>query len=189
MKIYTKTGDDGSTGLFGGSRVPKFHLRVEAYGTTDELNSNIGLVRDQDISTDTKKELLKIQYDLFTIGSMLATPQENSDTKKIRNKIPEIEQNDIELLEQAIDKMQAKLPKMTHFTIPGGHRIVSYCHIARCVCRRNERLVVHLADISMIEPVIPIYLNRLSDYLFTLARKLTYDLKVEEIKWIPTKKK
>ncbi|MCK5816236.1 MAG: cob(I)yrinic acid a,c-diamide adenosyltransferase [Flavobacteriaceae bacterium] len=189
MKIYTKTGDDGSTGLYGGTRVQKFDLRIEAYGTTDELNSYVGLIRDQEINTDFKNDLAKIQNELFTLGAMLATPQEKETLKsgKERLKIPKIDKNSIVFLEKTIDSMGVDLPPMTHFVLPGGHTTVSYCHIARCVCRRAERLCVRLSQESTINPNILMYLNRLSDYLFVLARKLTYALKAEEIQWIPSK--
>ena len=191
MKIYTKTGDDGTTGLFGGTRVPKYDLRIEAYGTVDELNSYIGLVKDQNSNSELKNELIQVQNDLFTLGAMLATPQEKEQLKngKDRLNIPKIDNYSPTFLENAIDLMNQELPVMTNFVLPGGHTTVSYCHIARCVCRRAERLSVQLNQESKINPSILIYLNRLSDYLFVLARKLTYELNVEEIPWIPTKKK
>lgn len=187
MKIYTKTGDKGTTSLFGGTRVPKYHLRIEAYGTVDELNSYIGLIRDQKIDEHTSSILLKIQHELFILGSMLATPPEKKVLKngKERLNIDKINQHSIELLENEIDTMNEQLPDMTHFILPGGHTTVSYCHIARCICRRAERISTHLGDESTIEPEILIYLNRLSDYLFVLARKLTKDNQAQEIKWIP----
>lgn len=189
MKIYTKTGDKGTTGLFGGSRVPKYHLRIESYGTVDELNSHIGLIRDQEIDSLTKESLTKIQNELFTLGAMLATPPEKEVLKsgKERLNIPKINDASISFLENEIDNMNAVLPQMTHFILPGGHTTVSFCHIARCVCRRAERLVVALNDEEDIDNSILMYLNRLSDYLFVLARKLTQDLKAEEVKWIPQK--
>ena len=189
MKIYTKTGDNGTTALFGGSRVKKYNLRIESYGTVDELNSYIGLIKDQDISTDSKDALLKIQNELFTLGAMLATPPEKETLKsgKERLNIPKIDEDSILFLENEIDKMDAVLPQMTHFILPGGHQAVSFCHVARCVCRRAERLSVELNDNEPINEDILKYLNRLSDYLFVLARKLSLDLQVAEIKWIPTK--
>ena len=191
MKIYTKTGDTGKTSLFGGTRVPKYHIRIEAYGTVDELNSYIGLIGDQKIDPHTSDILLKIQHELFTLGSMLATPPEKKILKsgKERLKISKISDESIALLENEIDKMNKSLPEMTHFILPGGHTTVSYCHIARCICRRAERITTQLNDESSIEPRILVYLNRLSDYLFVLARKLTYDNNTEEIKWIPKKTK
>lgn len=189
MKIYTKTGDKGQTSLYGGTRVPKYHLRIEAYGTVDELNSQIGLLKDQKIDENTAKSLLKIQNELFTLGAMLATPTEKETLKsgKERLNIPKIAEPEIQYLEQEIDVMQQSLPQMTHFVLPGGHQTVSFCHIARCVCRRAERLTVHLNDHEAIDELIIMYLNRLSDYLFVLARKLTYDNQVEEIPWLPSK--
>ena len=189
MKIYTKTGDKGTTGLFGGTRVPKHHLRIESYGTVDELNSYIGLVKDQAIDNDTKTTLIKIQNDLFTLGSMMATPSEKETLKngEQRLNIPEVDTKSVTYLEKEIDKMNEKLPKMTHFILPGGHTTVSYCHIARCVCRRAERLSVSLHQQEGINPIILTYLNRLSDFLFMLARKLSKYLSVQEIKWIPEK--
>tara|TARA_R110002073_G_scaffold8207_1_gene45689 strand:+ start:127939 stop:128511 length:573 start_codon:yes stop_codon:yes gene_type:complete len=189
MKIYTKTGDKGTTALFGGSRVPKHHLRIESYGTVDELNSYIGLLKDQAISEDSKKSLIKIQHDLFTLGAMLATPPEKEILKsgKDRLNIPKITTSSIEFLEDEIDRMDTKLPQMTHFILPGGHTTVSFCHIARCVCRRAERLSVSLDEEESINSDVLTYLNRLSDYLFVLARKLSQDLSAQEVKWIPEK--
>lgn len=185
MKIYTKTGDKGTTALFGGTRVPKHHIRIESYGTVDELNSNIGMLRDQKPDDHTRKILLIIQDKLFTIGSMLATDPKKAKLKsgKERLDIPKINQADIELLEQEMDRMNEELPQMTHFILPGGHQSVSYCHIARCVCRRAERLATALFEEEPFEETVLQYLNRLSDYLFVLARKLTKDHKIEEIKW------
>jgi len=189
MKIYTKTGDTGKTSLFGGTRVPKYDLRIEAYGTIDELNSHIGLIRDQKIDKHTATLLLKIQHELFTIGSMLATPQEKKILKsgKERLNISKINNTSVEALENEIDSMNKTLPEMTHFILPGGHTTVSFCHIARCICRRAERISTQLSDESSVEPLILMYLNRLSDYLFVLARKLTSDNNAQEIKWIPEK--
>lgn len=189
MKIYTKTGDKGTTALFGGSRVPKHHLRIESYGTVDELNSYIGLLKDQAISEDSKKSLIKIQHDLFTLGAMLATPPEKEILKsgKERLNIPKITTSSIQFLEDEIDTMDTKLPQMTHFILPGGHTTVSFCHIARCVCRRAERLSVSLDEEESINLNVLTYLNRLSDYLFVLARKLSQDLSALEVKWIPEK--
>ncbi|MGY8943402.1 MAG: cob(I)yrinic acid a,c-diamide adenosyltransferase [Flavobacteriales bacterium] len=189
MKIYTKTGDEGTTALFGGTRVKKYNLRIESYGTVDELNSYIGLIKDQKISTDAKEALLKVQNELFTLGAMLATPPEKETLKsgKERLNIPKINDKSILFLENEIDKMDLVLPQMTHFILPGGHQAVSFCHVARCVCRRAERLSVELNDQEAINNDILKYLNRLSDYLFVLARKLSKDLQVEELKWIPEK--
>lgn len=189
MKIYTKTGDQGKTSLFGGTRVPKHHIRIESYGTVDELNSYLGLIRDQQIDQTYKTFLADIQHDLFTFGAILATPHENEMLKngQPRLNIQRIEEKDIEKLEHAMDAMNESLPPMTNFVLPGGHTTVSYCHIARCVCRRAERLAVHLNEIDPIDERVLQYLNRLSDYLFVLARKLTFDLQAEEVKWIPKK--
>lgn len=189
MKIYTKTGDKGTTALFGGTRVPKHHIRIEAYGTIDELNSHIGLIRDQDIDPLHINLLLRIQDRLFTAGAQLATPPDKKTLKngKSRLNIPTVSEADISQLEAAIDAMDSQLPQMTHFVLPGGHPIVSYCHVARCVCRRAERLSVHLSQEDTVDEAVLRYLNRLSDYLFVLARKLTFELGVAETKWIPEK--
>ncbi len=189
MKIYTKTGDAGTTSLFGGTRVPKHHIRIESYGTVDELNSCIGLVRDQDINPHYKTILIKIQDRLFTLGAILATDPKKATLKsgKERLNIPKIKEADIELLEKEMDAMDSELPPMTHFVLPGGHTTVSYCHIARTVCRRAERLSTYLHEQEPVEALVLMYLNRLSDYLFVLARKLSHDLQAEEIQWIPEK--
>ncbi len=191
MKIYTKTGDKGTTALFGGTRVPKHHLRIESYGTVDELNSYIGLVRDQNIDENSIHSLIRIQNELFTLGAMLATPPEKEILKsgKERLNIPKITSKNIEVLEQEIDAMNLELPLMTNFILPGGNQTVSFCHIARCVCRRTERLATALNENEAINPAILKYLNRLSDYLFVLARKLSKDLSVMETPWIPEKEK
>ncbi len=187
MKVYTKTGDTGTTALFGGTRVPKHHIRIESYGTVDELNSHIGLIRDQDINQLYKNVLIEVQDRLFTVGAILATPPEKEILKngQPRLNINRISDSDILFLENEIDTMDASLPQMTHFVLPGGHTTVSYCHIARCVCRRAERLVVHLHELEPTDEEVIKYLNRLSDYLFVLARKLSYELEAEEVKWIP----
>lgn len=189
MKIYTKTGDKGTTSLLGGTRVAKHHLRIESYGTVDELNSYIGLIKDKSSEEALKNVLLRIQSDLFILGAMLATPTEKETLKngKERLNIDKITSSSIEFLENKIDTMNENLPEMTHFILPGGHETVSFCHIARCVCRRSERLVVALNEEELINEAILKYLNRLSDFLFVLARKLSQDLKVNEIKWIPEK--
>ncbi|MFD1095212.1 cob(I)yrinic acid a,c-diamide adenosyltransferase [Salegentibacter chungangensis] len=189
MKIYTKTGDKGTTALFGGTRVPKHHIRIETYGTVDELNSHIGLVRDQNVGKENKKTLMRVQDRLFTIGSILATDPEKATLKsgKERLNIPKVTSEDIELLEKEIDRMNESLPEMTHFILPGGHQSVSFCHIARCVCRRAERNATALFEIEAFDEQVLQYLNRLSDYLFVLARKLSHELQAEEIKWTPQK--
>ncbi len=187
MKIYTKTGDKGITSLFGGTRVPKHHIRIEAFGAIDELNSYIGLVRDQKIDNSIANKLITIQSELFTIGAMLATPAEKQLLKNGKEKlhIEKLDKNSVIHLENEIDAMNETLPTMKHFVLPGGHTTVSFCHIARCVCRRAERTVTLLSENSEINQEIIIYLNRLSDYLFVLARKLTFNNKATEIKWIP----
>ena len=190
MKIYTKTGDNGTTALFGGTRVAKHHIRIESYGTIDELNSWLGLIRDQEINAQAINMLTTIQEKLFTVGAILATDPEKAILKngKERLNIPKVNRSDIELLEKEMDQMNAELPEMTHFILPGGHTTVSYCHIARTVCRRAERLVSHLNANESIDELVMMYINRLSDYLFVLARKLSSELQAEEIKWIPEKK-
>jgi cob(I)alamin adenosyltransferase len=189
MKVYTKTGDTGTTALFGGTRVPKHHIRIESYGTVDELNSHIGLIRDQEMNSIYKNVLIEVQDRLFTVGAILATPPEKETLKSGEKRLQNlgIVETDIEFLENQIDTMEELLPPMTHFVLPGGHTTVSYCHIARCVCRRAERLAVHLNDIEPTNEMVIKYLNRLSDYLFVLARKLSYDLKADEVQWIPRK--
>lgn len=189
MKVYTKTGDTGTTALFGGTRVPKDHARIESYGTVDELNSYIGLIRDQEINQHFKDILIEIQDRLFTVGAILATPPEKEMLKNGQKRLQNlgIVESDIELLEKEIDTMEASLPQMTHFILPGGHTTVSYCHIARCVCRRAERLAVHLSHNEPVADIAIKYLNRLSDYLFVLARKLSKELNAVEVKWIPRK--
>jgi cob(I)alamin adenosyltransferase len=178
MKIYTKTGDKGETSLIGGTRVPKHHIRIESYGTVDELNSWIGLINDQDIDQESKTILSEIQDRLFTIGSSLA-----SDPEKSKMKIPDLHLSDIELLENQIDKMNEVLPEMRHFILPGGHTTISYCHLARCVCRRAERNVIHLHESEYVNEMVIVYLNRLSDYLFVLARFIAHQMNVTEIAW------
>ncbi len=178
MKIYTKTGDKGQTSLFGGKRVPKHDIRIDAYGTVDELNSFIGLIRDQNIDKESIDTLLEIQDRLFTLGSILATEPGN---KKV--KVPQLINDDIVYLEQEIDKMNAQLPEMKSFVLPGGNTTVSFCHISRCVCRRAERIVSQLSEIDNVNELILIYLNRLSDYLFVLSRKISQDKSINEIPW------
>jgi len=189
MKVYTKTGDTGTTALFGGTRVPKDHARIESYGTVDELNSYVGLIRDQEINQHFKDILIEIQDRLFTVGAILATPPEKEVLKNGQKRLQNlgIIESDIELLEKEIDSMEDSLPQMTHFVLPGGHTTVSYCHIARCVCRRAERLAVHLSHNEPVANIAIKYLNRLSDYLFVLARKLSKELNADEVKWIPRK--
>jgi len=180
MKIYTKTGDKGQTSLIGGTRVPKYHSRIEAYGTIDELNSWMGLIRDQQINDRSVKALLEIQDRLFTVGSLLA-----EDPEKSRMKLPHINADDITFLEQQIDSMNERIPELKSFILPGGHTTVSYCHIARCICRRAERLIVQLSETASVDEKIVIYINRLSDYLFTLARFLADKVQAVETPWVP----
>lgn len=189
MKIYTKTGDKGTTALFGGTRVPKHHIRIDSYGTVDELNSHIGLIRDQEINKHYQNVLMEIQDLLFTVGAVLATDPEKATLKngKDRLNIPKISEENIAVLEREMDTMNDALPPMTHFVLPGGHQTVSFCHIARCVCRRAERLASALYELEPFDEHTLKYLNRLSDYLFVLARKLSHDLQANEIKWIPKK--
>ncbi|MEX1192088.1 MAG: cob(I)yrinic acid a,c-diamide adenosyltransferase [Brumimicrobium sp.] len=182
MKIYTKKGDKGETSLIGGKRVPKNDIRIESYGTVDELNSWIGLLRDQEIAKLHKSELIEIQDRLFTIGSTLATAPEGT-----KMELPQLKAEDITFLEKAIDEMNQVLPEMKSFVLPGGNTTVSYCHITRCVCRRAERLTVALNDDNENFKKVMQYLNRLSDYLFVLARKLTQDTSAKEIPWKPRK--
>lgn len=163
--------------------MPKHHIRIESYGTLDELNSWLGLIRDQEINSHYQNVLAKIQDKLFTVGAILAT----EPTKDNRLKIPRINSENIEFLEKEIDAMNEDLPAMTHFILPGGHTTVSYCHIARTVCRRGERMISYLNEEEAIPETVLSYINRLSDYLFVLARKLSKDLKAKEVKWIPEK--
>lgn len=182
FKIYTKTGDNGTTSLIGGTKVPKSHLRIEAYGTVDELNSHIGLCGDLISDVATKKMLLEIQDRLFTIGSSLAC----DPVKESKLKLPDLKEEDISLIEQEIDRMEATLPAMTSFILPGGHPTVSQLHITRCVARRAERCGVRLELESLeVDPVIIKYLNRLSDYLFVLSRYIGKLLDAPEIPWKP----
>ena len=180
LKIYTKTGDTGKTSLIGGTKVPKSHIRIESYGTVDELNSHIGFCSDQLTDEGLKKMLKEIQDRLFTIGSALACDPE----KEPLMKIPDLKNEDVELLEESIDKMNEVLPVMKSFILPGGHMSVSSLHVARCVCRRAERICVHMQEENIfIEPLVIQYLNRLSDYLFVLARYIGHLLNAEEIAW------
>lgn len=180
MRIYTKTGDKGETSLIGGTRVPKDHIRIEAYGTVDELNSYIGLIRDQELDKAQIELLVIIQDRLFTIGARLA-----ADPQRSRMELPELNEEDVVQLEKAIDAMNISLPEMKSFVLPGGNTIVSFCHISRCVCRRAERKVIHLSRNEPVDELIIKYLNRLSDYLFVLARKVASDKGTGEIPWSP----
>jgi len=182
IKIYTKTGDKGNTSLIGGTKVPKNDIRIETYGTVDELNSWIGLINDQITDDQIRSELKEVQDRLFTIGSSLATDTE----KEPKMKLPDLNETDIQFLEHRIDMMTAELPAMKNFILPGGHVTVSSIHITRCVCRRTERLAVNMQqhDLFVDEKVIQ-YLNCLSDYLFTLARYIAQKLGADEIAWKP----
>jgi cob(I)alamin adenosyltransferase len=182
MKIYTKTGDQGTTALFGGKRVSKADLRIDTYGTVDELNSWIGFVRDQDVNQKRKDVLVQIQNDLFVIGSILATEPGNEKVK-----IPSLSDEDITFLEKQIDAMDAELPPMKFFILPGGHVSISTGHVARTVCRRAERLVIALHESEPVNTMVIRYLNRLSDYLFMLCRKMALELGVDETPWKPKK--
>jgi len=180
IKIYTKTGDKGTTSLIGGTKVLKSDLRIEAYGTVDELNSYAGLCSDLFADGDSRKTLQEIQDRLFTIGSSLACDPQKEPKKKITDQ----RDNDTTFLEKEIDSMNEVLPEMKSFILPGGHVAVSTTHVARCVCRRAERHCVNMQEQKMeIEPLVIQYLNRLSDYLFVLARYTAHLLKVEEIPW------
>lgn len=182
MKIYTKTGDKGKTSLIGGTKVLKSHERIEAYGTVDELNSYIGLCRDLIQDPSVKSLLQEIQDRLFTIGSALACDPD----KETKMKIPDIKENDVHLLESEMDRMDESLVPLQQFILPGGHPTVSHIHIARCICRRTERLVVNLLlDDEENENLIIKYINRLSDYLFTLSRYTSKQLNAVEIPWTP----
>ncbi|WP_026998300.1 cob(I)yrinic acid a,c-diamide adenosyltransferase [Eisenibacter elegans] len=182
MKIYTKTGDSGQTSLIGGTRVSKAHIRIDAYGTVDELNSHIGLLGDQEVNAKRSTLIREIQDRLFTIGSSLA-----ADPDKSALKLPDLREEDIQLLEEQIDEMQAQLPPLRSFILPGGHPAVSVGHIARCVCRRAERAVILLQQEAFVAPLVAQYLNRLSDYLFVLCRQMHQELGVDEIPWKPRK--
>lgn len=181
MKIYTKAGDKGQTSLFGGKKLPKSHMRIDAYGTLDELNGWIGLLRDQTDIPEVRSQLLDIQHRLFDMGSSLASdPDKNPMPSKVKER-------DIEILEEAIDTFTAELDPLRNFILPGGHVLVSQAHIARGVARRAERKVVDLSLHSDVEEIIIQYLNRLSDYLFTLCRLFSHRLGVPEVKWIARK--
>jgi cob(I)alamin adenosyltransferase len=184
MKIYTKTGDQGKTSLIGGTKIAKSHIRIEAYGTVDELNSFIGLTGDQMNDEQTLSVLREIQDRLFTIGSSLATDPE----KETKMALPDLTEEDIQFLEKRIDELDSQLPPMKSFILPGGHTAVSTTHIARCVCRRAERCCVRMAEEGMfVGPLVVKYLNRLSDYLFILARYTAFRLGIEDIPWKPRK--
>ena len=180
MKIYTKTGDKGTTSLIGGTRLSKAHVRIDAYGTVDELNSYIGLLGDQPVNEKRKELLKEIQDRLFTMGSHLA-----SESDKSKRILPDLLEEDIILLEKEMDVIDSQVPKLTAFVLPGGHESVSFGHVARTVCRRAERAVIHLQQGEEVEEIVIRYLNRLSDYLFMLCRIMTHDLGIEEVIWKP----
>lgn len=182
LKIYTKTGDDGTTSLIGGTKVPKSHLRIEAYGTVDELNSYLGLCIDLLTDKIGQQTLREVQDRLFTIGSALAC----DPVKEPGMKLPDLKSTDIQVLEKEIDRMTEQLPAMKNFILPGGHTTLSHLHIARCICRRTERHCVRLElEGEEVAPLIIQYLNRLSDYLFVLSRYVGQTLNIAEIPWKP----
>jgi cob(I)alamin adenosyltransferase len=183
FKIYTKGGDKGETSLLGGTRVLKSHDRVEAYGNLDELNSFIGLIRDQEIMPHYHEVLIRIQENLFIAEALIAR-----DPEKEAQNLPTLNEGDILALENEIDRMNEELSPIRYFILPGGHPVVSYCHIARTVCRRAERSLVRLSNISPVEDIIIRFLNRLSDYLFVLARKTGKDKGAAETPWITNRK-
>lgn len=182
MKIYTRKGDDGTTGLLGGTRVPKHHLRIESYGNLDELNAHTGLLRDlsDGLAGDI---LLQIQDNLFTLGSHLAVAPDHAG----KMQLPHFDPLWIDALEQAMDGMESTLEPMRHFILPGGHATVSQCHITRTVCRRAERSLVALHEFEPVDPGFLCYINRLSDYFFVLSRWLASRLQAPEIPWKPSK--
>ena len=182
MKIYTKAGDQGKTSLIGGTRVPKSHIRIESYGTVDELNSFIGLLNDLVNDAKINADLKEIQDRLFTVGSSLACDPE----KESALRIPDLKEEDIAGLEMSMDAMNEVLAPMKSFIIPGGHQAISTAHIARCVCRRAERWCVNMQEEDLfVETLVIKYLNRLSDYLFTLARYIGHLKGVEDLPWKP----
>ncbi|MCX6252990.1 MAG: cob(I)yrinic acid a,c-diamide adenosyltransferase [Bacteroidia bacterium] len=178
MKIYTLTGDDGTTSLSGGRRVPKHSIRIEAYGSVDELIAWIGLLRDHNKNHKRKELLIYIQDQLMKCAAALAYDRENSNSKKI---LPDTDC--ISIIEKEIDRMEDTLPPLKNFVLPGGNILVSYCHIARCVCRRAERAVLRLSEVEESPEIVNKFLNRLSDYLFVLSRKISLELDIEDVKW------
>lgn len=180
MNIYTRTGDEGDTSLFGGRRVSKADLRIDAYGTVDELNAFVAVVRDQEVNSKRAHFLIQIQERLFTIGALLATVPGNTKVK-----VPQLAESDVDLLEHAIDEMEAHLEPLRNFVLPGGHISVSHCHVARTVCRRAERKIVALHQTEPVDPLIIKYINRLSDYLFVLSRAVAAELGTAETPWKP----
>lgn len=183
MKIYTKTGDQGMTSLVGGKRVAKNSIRLESYGTVDELNSYLGMIRSFPMDRVIVDELVEIQSRLFDVGGNLAT---DPDDPHVAVRVG-IKEKDVEMLEKAIDRMDAEVPPMKYFILPGGNGVVAFCHIARTVCRRTERRILDLANEAEVDTVLIKYINRLSDYLFILSRKLATDTGLEEMKWVAEK--
>jgi len=181
-KIYTKTGDKGETSLLGGKRVQKNHLKIEAYGTVDELNSFVGLLMDQEMKASYREILKRIQNQLFVAESLLAT-----DEGSEKYPLPVLQANDIIMLENEIDEMNKGLPALSHFILPGGNQAVSLAHVCRTICRRAERIIVGLANETVVDDLIIQYFNRLSDYFFVLARKLGYDAGLTDRIWLPAK--
>jgi cob(I)alamin adenosyltransferase len=179
-QVYTKTGDKGHTSLIGGTRVEKHHFRLEAYGTVDELNAHIGVIRSYEIDQSSIEALVRIQNQLFTIGSYLATDESVSDLRK-RLKTDDQE---IEFMESEMDRLENALPPLRNFVLPGGHPALAHCHVARTVCRRAERRVNAMAAEVIVDEWVIRYLNRLSDYLFVLSRHLSNYFKVDEIPWV-----
>ena len=180
MKVYTKTGDKGSTSLVGGARVKKNDARIEAYGTVDELLAFVGLLRDSLKDTVVIKQLIQIQNDLMVCASHLA-----AENKFVLQKMPELGEEQIKFLEKAIDAMDEVLPPLSSFVLPGGSVTLSYCHVCRTICRRAERRIFSISEQENVTEILLKYVNRLSDYLFVLSRKLSHDLRVEEIQWKP----
>lgn len=187
FKIYTKKGDDGTTGLLSGKRVSKHHVRIKAYGTVDELNAWVGMIRNFKIDEKTENTLIKIQNELMIVASQLADDT-SYEVSKLVNILEPIDEEAVKNLEDQIDIINDELPELKNFVIPGGHVVVSYSHLARCACRRAERFITELNEIENVPKFIIAYINRLSDYLFILSRKLAKDYQVKEIKWIAQKK-
>lgn len=186
MKVYTKTGDKGTTSLYGGVKVSKGHIRIDAYGTVDELNSAIGLIRSSIPVEKFNHQLIQIQKDLFHIGAELATPKEKFYLANGKSRLQHlISEKNISQLENWIDEMEEELPALTHFILPGGNTGASFAHLSRCICRRAERISVALNEIEILREELLKYLNRLSDYLFVLARAIAHKSGHEEIKWLP----
>lgn len=183
IKVYTKTGDDGTTGLLSGQRVNKHHVRIKAYGTIDELNAWLGLIRDADLLEEDEKFLQRLQKKLMTLGAQLSIDESSGKSPKFIQNITIL---DVTNIEKEIDRITNLLEPLSHFVIPGGHVVVSYAHLARCVCRRAERFITELNETQPIAPPIIAFVNRLSDYLFMLSRKFAVDFKANEVKWIPS---